>query len=89
MSTIATSDGVCLHYTDGGGPPVVLIAGFTASAETSGRDSQLWPCEHATASAAMNSRAPALVLDNCGHAATIDQPDQVNEALAKFLAGLA
>ncbi|GAA3947325.1 alpha/beta fold hydrolase [Actinoplanes auranticolor] len=54
-----------------------------------GRHSQLWPCEHATAAAATNSRAAALILEDSGHAANIDQPDQVNEALLKFLAGLA
>ena len=54
-----------------------------------GRDSQLWPCEHAGAAAASNSRSAALILDDCGHAANIDQPELVNEALLKFLAGLA
>jgi pimeloyl-ACP methyl ester carboxylesterase len=54
-----------------------------------GRESQLWPCEHATAAAATNSRASALILDDCGHAANVDQPDLVNDALLKFLAGLA
>lgn len=35
MPTILTNDGVTLHYTDDGdGEAVVLIAGFTASAET-------------------------------------------------------
>ena len=35
MATIRTSDGVRLHYTDDGdGPPVVLIAGFCAPAES-------------------------------------------------------
>jgi pimeloyl-ACP methyl ester carboxylesterase len=54
-----------------------------------GRQSQLWPCEHATAAASTNSRAKALILDDSGHAVTIDQPDLVNEALLKFLAGLS
>jgi non-heme chloroperoxidase len=54
-----------------------------------GRESQLWPCEHATASAALNSRASAVILEDCGHAANIDQPDQVNEQLLKFLAALS
>lgn len=53
-----------------------------------GRDSQLWPCEHATAAAATNSRATAHILDDCGHAVAVDQPDQVNEALIAFLATL-
>src|SRR5579859_6029779 len=35
MPGITTSDGVRLHYTDrGGGTPVVLIAGFTAPADS-------------------------------------------------------
>jgi pimeloyl-ACP methyl ester carboxylesterase len=50
-----------------------------------GRDSQLWPCEHATASAATNKLAEAVVLDDCGHAANIDQPDRVNAAILEFL----
>jgi pimeloyl-ACP methyl ester carboxylesterase len=54
-----------------------------------GRDSQLWPCEHATAAAATNSRAAALIVEDSGHGVNIDQPDRVNEALLKFLAGLA
>jgi pimeloyl-ACP methyl ester carboxylesterase len=53
-----------------------------------GRESQLWPCEHATAAAAMNSHAGALIVENSGHAVNIDRPDLVNEALLKFLAGL-
>ncbi|MFI7543853.1 alpha/beta fold hydrolase [Actinoplanes sp. NPDC049599] len=53
-----------------------------------GRESQLWPCEHATAAASSNSRAGALILEHSGHAVNIDQPDLVNEALLKFLAGL-
>jgi non-heme chloroperoxidase len=54
-----------------------------------GRDSQLWPSEHATAAAATNSRAAALIIDDSGHPVNIDQPDLMNEALLKFLAGLA
>jgi non-heme chloroperoxidase len=50
-----------------------------------GRQSQLWPCEHATASAASNELAQAVVLDDCGHAANIDQPDLVNAAILEFL----
>jgi non-heme chloroperoxidase len=54
-----------------------------------GRDSQLWPSGHATAAAATNSRSAALIVDDSGHPVNIDQPDLVNEALLKFLAGLA
>lgn len=50
-----------------------------------GRDSQLWPYEHATVAAASNRLARVLVLDDCGHAANIDQPDLVNAALLEFL----
>ena len=51
-----------------------------------GRDSQFWPYEHATASAATNPRAGVVVLDDCGHAANIDQPEATNSAILEFLA---
>jgi non-heme chloroperoxidase len=77
MPTITTSDGVQLHHTDDGdGSPVVLLAG---------RDSQVWPCEHATATAALNPRATAVVLDECGHAVNIDQPEAANAAILEVL----
>ncbi|MEV6350561.1 alpha/beta hydrolase [Actinoplanes sp. NPDC051851] len=50
-----------------------------------GRDSQFWPCEHATAMAATNPLARATILQDCGHAANLDQPDLVNAAILKFL----
>jgi non-heme chloroperoxidase len=50
-----------------------------------GRDSQLWPCEHATATAALNPRATAVVLDECGHAVNIDQPEAANAAILEVL----
>ena len=53
-----------------------------------GRDSQYWPCEHATAAAESNPLATAIVLDDCGHAANFDQPDAVNAALLEFLGKL-
>ena len=62
MSTIATSDGVYLHYKD-----------WRDAHSPAGRNTPLWLCEHSTASAAVNSRASALILD--------DQPE--------FVAGLA
>ena len=53
-----------------------------------GRDSQYWPCEHATATAASNPLATAVVLHDCGHAANFDRPDAVNAALLDFLGKL-
>ena len=53
-----------------------------------GRDSQHWPCEHAAASVIGNDHGTALVLEDCGHAMNIDRPDEFNDALLKFLAGL-
>jgi pimeloyl-ACP methyl ester carboxylesterase len=50
-----------------------------------GRESQFWPWEHATAMAESNKLAQAVVLDECGHAANIDQPDLVNDAILEFL----
>lgn len=56
--------------------PVLMVAA---------RDSQLWPCEHAAAAVANNPRGRAVVLENCGHAANIDQPDAFNSVLLGFL----
>ncbi|MEU7868847.1 alpha/beta hydrolase [Dactylosporangium sp. NPDC049140] len=50
-----------------------------------GRDSQLWPCEHATAAAATNPLAQVVTLEDCGHAANLDQPDATNAAILEFL----
>ena len=50
-----------------------------------GRQSQLWPCEHASAAAALNERAEVVTLDECGHAANFDQPDLVNAAILEFV----
>ena len=52
-----------------------------------GRESELWPCEHATASAALNPLATSVVIDDCGHTANVEQPDAFNAALLSFLAG--
>ncbi len=48
-----------------------------------GRDSQHWPCEHAAASVGSNAHGTALVLEDCGHAMNIDQPDEFNDAPAE------
>ena len=50
-----------------------------------GRDSQFWPCEHAIAAAESNPLARAVVFDDCGHAANLDQPDQTNAAILEFI----
>jgi non-heme chloroperoxidase len=50
-----------------------------------GRQSQLWPCEHAEAAAATNPLARVVTLDDCGHAANLDQPELTNAAILEFL----
>ncbi|MBU2666226.1 alpha/beta hydrolase [Actinoplanes bogorensis] len=50
-----------------------------------GRQSQLWPCEHAEAAAATNRLASVVTLDDCGHAANLDQPELTNAAILEFL----
>ncbi|MGK5683001.1 alpha/beta fold hydrolase [Actinoplanes sp. URMC 104] len=50
-----------------------------------GRQSQLWPCGHASAAAATNPLAEAVTLDDCGHAANLDQPELTNAAILEFL----
>jgi pimeloyl-ACP methyl ester carboxylesterase len=59
--------------------PVLMVAG---------RDSQLWPCEHAAATAADNPLSRAVVIDDCGHGVTFDQPDAFNDHLLAFLRDL-
>ncbi|WP_299052760.1 alpha/beta hydrolase [uncultured Nocardioides sp.] len=57
--------------------PLLMIAG---------RESQVWPCEHAEAAVADTAHGRALVVEDAGHAVSIDQPDAFNEALLAFLA---
>jgi pimeloyl-ACP methyl ester carboxylesterase len=59
--------------------PVLMVAG---------RDSQLWPCEHAEAAVAGNPLGRAVVLDDCGHGANFDQPEAFDAALLGFLRDL-
>lgn len=59
--------------------PVLMVAA---------RQSQLWPCEHAAAAVADTPRGRAVVLEDCGHAANLDQPEAFNAALLEFLAEL-
>ena len=51
-----------------------------------GRESQIWPCEHAEAAVAGTLRGRALVIEDAGHAISFDQPDRFNEVLLEFLA---
>ena len=51
-----------------------------------GRESQVWPCEHAEAAVAGTPHGRALVIEDAGHAISFDQPDRFNEALLDFLA---
>jgi non-heme chloroperoxidase len=53
-----------------------------------GRESQVWPCEHAEAAVAGSPRGRALVIEDAGHAISFDQPDRFNEVLVQFLAEL-
>ncbi len=62
------------------GCPVLMVAG---------RDSQLWPCEHAAATIAANPNGRAVIIEDCGHPVNIDQPDRLNEVLLEFLAETA
>ena len=49
------------------------------------RESQLWPCEHAKAAIAANPFGRAVIIEECGHAISFDQPDRFNELLIEFL----
>ena len=53
-----------------------------------GRHSQYWPCEHAAAAVAGNPLGRAVVLEDCGHAANFDRPDDFDQALLGFLRDL-
>ena len=55
--------------------PVLMVAG---------RDSQLWSCEHAAATARDNPLGSSVVIDDCGHGVNLDQPDALNEHLLGF-----
>lgn len=51
-----------------------------------GRESQVWSCEHAAAAVAGSVAGRALVVEDAGHAISIDQPDVFNELLLDFVA---
>lgn len=56
--------------------PFVLLAA---------RQSQFWSCEHAEAAVADNPHGRAVVVDDCGHTVSFDQPDRFVEALVGLL----
>ncbi|OLR93458.1 alpha/beta fold hydrolase [Actinokineospora bangkokensis] len=56
--------------------PVLMVAG---------RDSQYWPCEHAAAAVERTRDGRSHVLDDCGHAANLDRPEEFNAVLLAFL----
>ncbi|WP_308163275.1 alpha/beta fold hydrolase [Nocardia alni] len=58
------------------GVPILFVAG---------RDSEFWPYRHALDAAASNERADSAVIDDCGHAANIEQPEAFNKLLLGFL----
>lgn len=59
--------------------PVLMVAG---------RDSQFWPCEHAAAAVAETADGRAVVIEDCGHAANIDRPEEFNAHMIDFLRSL-
>jgi pimeloyl-ACP methyl ester carboxylesterase len=50
-----------------------------------GRESQLWPCEHAEAAINANPYGRAVIIEDSGHTVSFDQPDSFNEVLLQFL----
>ncbi|SEC59746.1 Pimeloyl-ACP methyl ester carboxylesterase [Nocardioides exalbidus] len=60
--------------------PLLMVAG---------RESQVWSCEHAEAAVAGTAHGRALVIEDAGHAVSIDQPDRFNEVLLEFLGEVA
>ncbi len=56
--------------------PVLMIAG---------RESQVWPCEHAAAAVAGNPHGRSAIVEDSGHAVSFDQPDLFNRLLLDFL----
>jgi pimeloyl-ACP methyl ester carboxylesterase len=52
------------------------------------RDSDYWPYEHATSCAQRGPNVRAAVIDHCGHAANIEQPETFNRILLDFIRSL-
>lgn len=56
--------------------PVLMVAG---------RESQLWPAEHAVVAAESATQGRASLIEECGHAVNLDQPETFNTVLLDFL----
>jgi non-heme chloroperoxidase len=63
----------------GSDKPMLLVAA---------RDSDYWPSEHATGFSERNPNVRAAVIEQCGHAANIERPEEFNRILVDFLGGL-
>ena len=57
--------------------PVLFIAG---------RESEVWPSEHAAAAASLSPLARSAVVQKAGHATNIEQPKAFNKGLLGWLA---
>jgi non-heme chloroperoxidase len=53
------------------------------------RQSQLWSCEHAAAAVADNPQGRTVIVDDCGHTVSFDQPDRFVEVLLELLGDTA
>lgn len=59
--------------------PALMVAGDRSA---------FWPSEHAAAAVAGNPLGRSVILDECGHAANLEQPEAFNRVLLDFLADL-
>ncbi|KAA9157923.1 alpha/beta hydrolase [Amycolatopsis acidicola] len=50
-----------------------------------GEESELWPCTHAAASAALMPRGRAAIIAKAGHATNVEQPEAFNRGVLSFL----
>ena len=58
--------------------PVLFIAG---------RESEVWPCEHAAAAASLSRMGTSAIIEKAGHNTNLEQPKAFDELLGRFLAG--
>jgi non-heme chloroperoxidase len=59
--------------------PVLLVAAS---------ESEFWPKEHATDCAQRSANVRAAVIEQCGHAANIEHPDEFNRLMVEFIGSL-
>ena len=64
------------------------VGTFFAEGFRCGRDSQIWPCEHAESAVRDLPHGRAVVIEDAGHTVSYDQPDALNQVLLDFLASL-